>query len=164
MTDPLDILRAEREAWCSNDPFVKVLDLAIAEIERLRDGLAELRTLGEQWAPKIGSSIFFEVAHHALNYRPAIPKGAPEQDPMDRLVEACENPAPPTPYLLAAFAEYQKMKRDREWVLVPREPTEEMIEAHQGVCAGDADEAGPARIREAYQAMLAAVPGRPTDV
>lgn len=43
-----------------------------------------------------------------------------------------------------------------EHVLVPREPTTAMIEAHIGECAGDADEAGPDRIRDCWHAMLAA--------
>ena len=42
--------------------------------------------------------------------------------------------------------------------VVPKVPTGDMIEAHQSECAGDADEAGPARIRSAYAAMLAASP------
>lgn len=45
-----------------------------------------------------------------------------------------------------------------EAVVVPKMPTGDMIEAHQFDCAGDADEAGPARIRSAYAAMLAASP------
>jgi len=45
-----------------------------------------------------------------------------------------------------------------EAVVVPKVPTGNMIEAHQSECAGDADEAGPARIRSAYAAMLAASP------
>lgn len=45
-----------------------------------------------------------------------------------------------------------------EAVVVPKEPTVDMIEAHQDECAGDADEASPRRIREAYRAMLAASP------
>lgn len=45
------------------------------------------------------------------------------------------------------------------WKLVPVEPTEAMIEAHQAACGGDADEAGPERIRECWTEMLAASPG-----
>ncbi len=45
------------------------------------------------------------------------------------------------------------------YVCVPRRCTQEMIEAHMGVCAGDADEAGPERIKECWQAMVDAVIG-----
>lgn len=43
-------------------------------------------------------------------------------------------------------------------VVVPKAPTGDMVEIHQFECAGDADEAGPARIRAAWAAMLAASP------
>jgi hypothetical protein len=50
----------------------------------------------------------------------------------------------------------------RQYVCVPAVPTEAMIEAHQEVCAGDADEAYPDRIRECWQMMIkAALYGRP---
>ena len=39
------------------------------------------------------------------------------------------------------------------WQLVPIMPTTAMIEAHEETCAGDADEACPARIRDAWSAM-----------
>ena len=45
---------------------------------------------------------------------------------------------------------------DGSAVVMPKEPTEAMIEAHQGECAGDADEAGPERIKQCWSAMLAA--------
>lgn len=41
-------------------------------------------------------------------------------------------------------------------VVVPKEASEAMVEAHMGECAGDADEAGPDRIRGAYRAMISA--------
>jgi hypothetical protein len=40
--------------------------------------------------------------------------------------------------------------------IVPGEATSAMIEAHQGECAGDADEAGPQSIRKAWAAMIQA--------
>jgi hypothetical protein len=44
------------------------------------------------------------------------------------------------------------------FVIVPREPTAEMIEAHIEECAGDAGEAGPDRIRSCWRAMVDASP------
>lgn len=48
-----------------------------------------------------------------------------------------------------------RLRQQAGWVMVPREPTAAMIEAHIGECAGDADEAGPDRIRDCWHAMLA---------
>lgn len=42
----------------------------------------------------------------------------------------------------------------RAAIAAMREPTEAMIEAHISECAGDADEAGPKRVKTAYQAMI----------
>ena len=39
-------------------------------------------------------------------------------------------------------------------VVVPKEASEAMVEAHMAECAGDADEAGPDRIRKAWRAMI----------
>lgn len=41
-------------------------------------------------------------------------------------------------------------------VVVRKEASDAMVEAHMGECAGDADEAGPDRIRGAWSAMISA--------
>lgn len=53
------------------------------------------------------------------------------------------------------------VERARNAIRAMREPTEDMIEAHSAECAGDADEAGPERIKQAYAAMIDAAPPPP---
>jgi len=42
------------------------------------------------------------------------------------------------------------------YVTVPREPSEAMVQAHIAECAGDADEADEARVRDCWAAMIEA--------
>lgn len=46
--------------------------------------------------------------------------------------------------------------REAGYVTVPREPTEAMVQAHIAECAGDADEADEARVRDCWAAMIEA--------
>lgn len=48
-------------------------------------------------------------------------------------------------------------------VVVPRDASEAMVEAHMGECAGDADEAGPDRVRKAWRAMISAHTGQDSN-
>jgi hypothetical protein len=56
-----------------------------------------------------------------------------------------------------AAAKLVRALSEAGYVIVPREPTAEMIEAHIEECAGDAGEAGPDRIRSCWHAMVEAV-------
>jgi hypothetical protein len=46
--------------------------------------------------------------------------------------------------------------RDAGFAIVPKEPSEAMVEAHIESCAGQCDEAGPESVRAAWEAMLSA--------
>ena len=45
---------------------------------------------------------------------------------------------------------------DAGLAIVPKEPSEAMVEAHIESCAGQCDEAGPESVRSAWEAMLSA--------
>lgn len=50
-----------------------------------------------------------------------------------------------------------RSERDGDiYVSVPLHATSAMVEAHQAECAGDADEAGPNRIRQCWSVMIVA--------